>query len=122
MTSGSNNPQAGEHERLERVRELARAGLPALPELVSELVDPHWSVRRAVVSALARSEPAAMPQLVKILRTSRENEAKIAGLVDALSATPHAIDELLFDLAEDENVAVVCDAAQILGRRETARA
>ncbi|HEY0464113.1 MAG TPA: HEAT repeat domain-containing protein, partial [Polyangiaceae bacterium] len=45
----------------------------------------------------------------------------IAGLVDALSATENTIDELLIELAEDHNVAVICDAAQILGRRESAR-
>ncbi len=44
------------------------------------------------------------------------------GLVDALSSTENAIDALLLELAEDERVAVVCDAAQILGRRESARA
>ena len=63
-----------------------------------------------------------MPLLIETLRSSRENEAKIAGLVDALSATDNRIDELLLELAEDENVAVVCDAAQILGRRESTRA
>lgn len=94
----------------------------ALLTLVSELADANWSERRRVVAMLAAAEHAAMPLLVETLRTSRENEAKIAGLVDALAATPNAVDELVLDLSNDENVAVVCDAAQILGRRESARA
>jgi len=122
MTSASTSPLLGEGERLERVKALAQAGVPALPELVSELVDGNWAVRRAVVAALAGADSAAMPILIETLRSSRDNEAKIAGLVDALSTTPNAIDELLLNLANDGDVAVVCDAAQILGRRESARA
>lgn len=118
MSSIATGGGSAEGERLQRVQELATAGLPALPELISQLVDASWAVRRAVVAALAAAEPASMPLLLETLRTSRENEAKIAGLVDALSATPNAIDQRLLELAADENVAVVCDAAQILGRRE----
>ena len=121
MRSASASPPLGEHERLERVKNLAQAGLPAVAQLVDELVDASWTVRRAVVAALATSESAAMPVLIEILRSSRENEAKIAGLVDALSATAHPIDELLLTLASADQVAVVCDAAQILGRRESTR-
>ncbi|HYQ01567.1 MAG TPA: HEAT repeat domain-containing protein [Polyangiaceae bacterium] len=111
-----------EYERIARVRELAQRGVPALAELVAELVEADWSVRRAVVAALAAAEPAAMPLLIETLRTSRESEAQIAGLVEALSATPNAVEELVLELASDDNVAVVCDAAQILGRRESVAA
>jgi HEAT repeat protein len=121
MSSNSTSTPRSEHERLEQVKTLAQAGVSALPQLVEALVDASWAVRRAVVAALATAEPAAMPMLVEMLRRSRENEAKIAGLVDALAATSSEIDELLLDLAADDNVAVVCDAAQILGRRESAR-
>ncbi|MEI9938736.1 MAG: HEAT repeat domain-containing protein [Pseudomonadota bacterium] len=121
MSSASASSPVGEHERLDRVNRLAQAGVPALPQLVDELIDVNWTVRRAVVAALATAESAAMPILVEMLRSSRGNEAKIAGLVDALSATSQPIDELLLGLVEDDNVAVVCDAAQILGRRESTR-
>ena len=43
-------------------------------------------------------------------------------MVDALPATPSDVDDLILQLAEDANAAVICDAAQILGRRESARA
>ena len=122
MSSTSTSPLPSEREHLERVRELAQGGVPALPGLVSQLLDANWAVRRAVVAALAAAEPRAMPILVETLRSSRENEAKIAGLVDALSTTTNAIDELLLDLSSDDNVAVLCDAAQILGRRESTKA
>jgi len=119
MTSTAANQPPPESERLAQVQRLVRAGLPAVPQLVEELADATWSIRRAVVAALASSEFAAMPVLLEALRRSRESEAKIAGLVDALSATPNPIDELLLGLVTDDNVAVVCDAAQILGRRES---
>ena len=121
MTSATTASSPSERERLEQVTRLAQAGVIALPQLIDELVDANWTVRRAVVAALAAAEFAAMPILIEILRASRENEAKIAGLVDALATTPRAIDELLIDLADDDQVAVVCDAAQILGRRESTR-
>ena len=122
MSSPPLSPPLGERERLEQVEELAHAGLPALPRLVDELIDANWAVRRAVVAALATAEPAAMPILAETLRSSRSNEAKIAGVVDALSATSEPVDELVLELAEGDNVAVLCDAAQILGRRESRRA
>ncbi|HKO48788.1 MAG TPA: HEAT repeat domain-containing protein [Polyangiaceae bacterium] len=122
MSSVSSSASLGEHERLERIRELALAGLAAFPQLISELVDANWTVRRAVVAALAAADSTAMPLLVATLRDSRENEAKIAGLVDALSATSNPVDELVLALADDDNAAVLCDAAQILGRRESAQA
>ncbi|MET0794429.1 MAG: HEAT repeat domain-containing protein, partial [Polyangiaceae bacterium] len=118
-------PVAGgpsERARIARVAELRERGSEALPELIEELVEPTWAVRRAVVAALAEAEPAGMPILLTALRESRENEAKIAGLVDALSATRNDIDELVLASSEDSQVAVLCDVAQILGRRESARA
>jgi len=121
MSAASTSPPVGDHERLARVANLVQAGVAALPSLIDELIDATWAVRRAVVAALASAEAGAMPILVETLRRSRENEAKIAGLVDALAATPNAIDELLLGLADDDNVAVICDAAQIFGRRESTR-
>ncbi|HEY0465090.1 MAG TPA: hypothetical protein VGC79_12810, partial [Polyangiaceae bacterium] len=81
MSSVSASPEIREREseRLERVKELARAGMPALGQLIDELTDANWTVRRAVVAALAAAEPAAMPILFESLRSSRGNEATIAG-------------------------------------------
>jgi len=119
MSSTSAHHSLTDAAHLTRVAELTRAGASALPRLIDELADATWAVRRAVVAALAGAEASAMPVLVESLRRSRENEAKIAGLVDALATTPNVIDELVLDLANDENVAILCDAAQILGRRES---
>ncbi|HET7543183.1 MAG TPA: HEAT repeat domain-containing protein [Polyangiaceae bacterium] len=118
-TLGAAHP---DRERLSRVEALARAGVSALPQLIDELIDANWAVRRTIVAALAAQEPAAMPLLIETLRSARDNEAKIAGLVDALSTTQHPVDELVLALSRDANAAAVCDAAQILGRRESALA
>jgi HEAT repeat protein len=122
MTRPSSSGSRGERERLAHVAELRHGGSAALRELIDELVEPTWAVRRAVVAALADAEPAAMPILCDALRSSRDSEARIAGLVDALAATQRDVDDLVLNLADDSNVAVVCDAAQILGRRESTRA
>jgi HEAT repeat protein len=122
MIPASTSHSGGERDRLARVAELRQAGVTGTAELVAALAEPAWATRRAVVSALAEAESAAMPALCEALRSSRSNEATIAGLVDALSATHNDIDDLILNLANDDNVAVVCDAAQILGRRESLRA
>jgi HEAT repeat protein len=109
-------------DRITRVAELRRGGLSTLGELIEELPEATWAVRRAVVASLAESEPEAMPVLIHALCTARDNEARIAGLVDALSASQSDIDDAVLALTVDENPAVVCDAAQILGRRESALA
>jgi len=116
------SPALGERERILHIATLREGGLPALPELIAELIAPTWAVRRAVVAALAEAGPEAMPVLCEALRNQRSNEAQIAGLVDALSATRLDVDTLVLSLAQDDNVAVLCDAAQILGRRESVRA
>ena len=121
MSSARPAPPLSDRERLELVHRLAQTGVQALPQLIDELVDANWTVRRAIVAALAAAETVAMPILIETLRRSRDNEAKIAGLVDALAASPQPIDELLLELTSDDNAAVVCDAAQILGRRESTR-
>ena len=122
MSTGPRSSGFSEQERVARIAALGRAGIASIPELIDELIDAAWAVRRAVVATLAEAEPAAMELLCTTLRTSRENEAKIAGLVDALSATQNDVDELLLALAADDSIAVACDAAQILGRRESTRA
>ncbi|HEX3850119.1 MAG TPA: HEAT repeat domain-containing protein, partial [Polyangiaceae bacterium] len=122
MTSARSSQLGSDRDRLARVTKLRQGGLVAVPELIREFIAPTWTVRRAVVDALANAEPAVMPVLCETLRASRENEAQIAGLIDALAATRADIDDLVLGLTDDSNAAVVCDAAQILGRRESTRA
>ncbi len=122
MSVVADTHSSGEGARLRRVAELRAGGAARVVELTDELVDRNWAVRRAAISALSDAEPEAMPLLGDVLRSSRESEAKIAGLVDALSATKHDIDPMLLKLADDDSVAVICDAVQILGRRESAEA
>ncbi len=118
MSSPSTNPP-GEAARSARVAELRELGLAGIPELIEQLVEPSWAIRRAVVAALAEARATATPLLVQALRSRRDNEARIAGLVDALSASKSHVDGAVLELLEDDNVAVVCDGAQILGRRES---
>ena len=113
---------SSESVALAHVAELRARGTEALAELIASLAEPAWPVRRAVVAALADAAPLAMPELCEALSETRQNEATIAGLVDALSTTPNDVDALVLGLASHHDVAVLCDAAQILGRRESARA
>ena len=112
----------GESSRLARIAELRQLGAAGFAELISELLEPSWAVRRAVVAALAEAGPELMPALCRALADSRDNEARIAGVVDALSTTHHDVDDLVLELLARDDVALLCDAAQILGRRESARA
>ncbi|HEY6560194.1 MAG TPA: HEAT repeat domain-containing protein [Polyangiaceae bacterium] len=110
----------GQAEAMARVAELRARGVAGVQGLVALLAQPAWTVRRAVVAALAEAEPAAVALLCEALRTSRDNESKLAGIVDALSQTKNEVSDPLLALMFDANVAVVCDAVQILGRRECA--
>ncbi|MEO8900354.1 MAG: HEAT repeat domain-containing protein [Polyangiaceae bacterium] len=101
------------------MRELGVAGLA---ELIEELVEPSWAVRRAVIAGLAEVKPAAVSLLCQALRSKRDNEARIAGLVDALAASKSQVDAAVLELLTDPDVAVICDGVQILGRRESANA
>jgi len=118
MTADSNR-RDGSHVRdhLAEIEELKRRGPSAIPELIERLIEPSWTVRRAAIAALAEANPSAVPELGEALRLRRDNEARIAGVVEALAATQHSPDEILLGLTDDENVAVACDAVQILGRR-----
>lgn len=113
---------ARDRERLARVAELRSGGAASIPDLVTELAGTTWVVRRAVVAALAEADATAMSALCEALRTARADEGQVAGIVDALSLTKNAVDEAVLELTADANQAVMCDAAQILGRRESVRA
>ncbi len=108
---------AEDRARVEHIEHLARAGAQNVEELVAQLDDPSWVVRRAVVSALATvGEPAVQP-LVQTLVTRRDREARVAATVDALAASRAPLDARMVDLAKMADPAVICDALQVLGRR-----
>ena len=109
-----------EMRRMERVDQLLAGGDASVEPLLEMLDDSSWTVRRAVVAALAAAGSGAVAPLCALLRTRRDNEARIAAAVDALSASSGDADAALIELAADGDPAVVADAAQILGRRRAA--
>src|SRR5688572_18955351 len=108
-----------ELRRIEHVDRLLAGGGDGLQGLLAMLDDPSWSVRRAVVAALAAAGTSAVAPLVDVLRTQRDDEARIAATVDALSALTGDCDGALVDLTAGAPAAVLADVAQILGRRRT---
>jgi len=108
-----------ELRRIERVDRLAAGGEAGFAPLLDMLADPSWAVRRAVVAALAAAATAAVPLLCEALRTRRDDEARIAATVDALSLSSGDVDPALVAMIDEPNPAVVADVAQILGRRRT---
>jgi HEAT repeat protein len=111
-----------ERRRVQAVGESASRGADALGELLPQLDDPSWAVRRAVVAALgAMGDPAVRP-LCELLLARRDHEARLAAVVDSLVVSRGDVDAAALELAESTISAVVCDAAQILGRRKSARA
>jgi HEAT repeat protein len=105
----------------DRIREIDRiAAAPgAVERLVELLTTRSWAVRRAVVAALARLGDQAVGPLAKVLVDRRDDEDRLAGAVDALSASRGDADAAMLALifAEVESAPVLCDAAQVLGRR-----
>lgn len=111
-----------ERRRLEEVDALATRGVEALPRLLPQLTDPSWVVRRAVVAAVAALGDLAVDRLADLLRTRRDDETRIAAVVDALVASVGHVDEAALRLTLDADPAVVADAASILGRRRSGAA
>jgi HEAT repeat protein len=66
-------------------------------------------------------EPA-VGQLCDLLEHRRDSETRIAAAVDALVASRGDVDVAVSRLAQSETAAVLCDAAQILGRRRSTAA
>jgi HEAT repeat protein len=121
MSSGPALPALSPEEvqRVERVDHLMAGGSPVVAELVAMLDDRSWTVRRAVVAALASSGAAAVGPLCQVLRRGRDDEARVAATVDALSTLNAEVEAPLVAMATDADPAVVADVAQILGRRRT---
>jgi len=107
----------GERGRALEVERLLRDR--ATGELIDRLTDPSWTVRRAIVSALAHLGDPAVGPLCDVLRFRRDDEGRLAAAVDALVASLGNVDAALLAMADSGNAAVVCDVAQILGRRRS---
>jgi len=107
---------------MQEVDRLALDQAAGVPGLISMLDDPSWSVRRAVIAALAAVGVAAVAPLIVELCQHRDSETRIAAVVDTLAALPDdgpgpALTALA---ATESSVAVLADVAQILGRRRAA--
>jgi HEAT repeat protein len=102
------------------VRRLTEAGRGAVDGLIALLGDPSWVVRRAVVAALARIGDPAVRPLCDVLAHHRTSEPRLAAAVDALVSSGGDVEPEVHRLArESTDPAVVCDVAQILGRRKS---
>lgn len=109
--------------RIERIDALLVSHESAVPELLAMLGDPSWAVRRAVVSALASRGDEAVRALCELLVGGRDDENRIAAVVDTLVAsTGRHADIEVAKLGEHPVPAVVADVAQILGRRRASAA
>ena len=112
-----------EHHRIERIDRLVLLGAASVGELIAGLVDPSWTVRRAVVAGLAALGDDAIGPLCGWLRHERSSERAISAAVDALSASMGAsATPAVLALLGDPRPAVASDAAQILGRRAAVEA
>ncbi len=114
--SNHSSPTPPEQERLAAVARWRAQGPSAIPQLIGELVDPSWVVRRAVVSALAQLGEPAIDPLLSTLREKRDHEGRIAASVDALVLSVGEVEGAILQLQEAEP-SVLADVAQILGRR-----
>ncbi len=111
-----------EAERVGRVRQLGHLGDQSVDTLVDQLDDSSWVVRRAVIEELSRLGNATVKPLCDALRQRRDNESRLAAIVDTLAASTTEVDNPMLELTRDPNPAVVADAAQVLGRRRSKRA
>ncbi len=111
---------SAESLRLAEVAALGDAGAVGVAPLVDLLVDPSWMVRRGVVAALAHIGEPAIATLLASLTHDRTSETRVAATVDALSALGGDVDGAMIELSERaDDPAVLCDVAQILGRRKS---
>ncbi|MEO6953858.1 MAG: HEAT repeat domain-containing protein [Polyangia bacterium] len=107
-----------DHARVAEIDALVETGVGSIDTLVELLADPSWVVRRVVVAELARFGDPAIAALCSALVSRRSNEAVIAATVDTLAVSRGGADVAVLGLcASDRPAAVLCDAAQILGRR-----
>jgi HEAT repeat protein len=106
-----------ERLRVQGVADLASRGEQALDALVPLLDDRSWAVRRGVVAALAGMGGPAIARLCAVLTGRRDHENRLAAAVEALVGSRGDVEKHVLGLTDSRIPAVVCDAAQILGRR-----
>jgi HEAT repeat protein len=105
---------------LAEVERLGGVGVGAVSQLLALLAHHSWNVRRSVIATLSRGDEATLAELCRLIVEARSNEPIVAGLVDALSAASAGAEPLVQALLAHEEPAVLCDAIQILGRRQHA--
>ncbi len=110
---------AADRARVAEITALGEIVPPAVDTLVVYLDDRSWPVRRAAVAALARAGPPAVPVLVQILQSRRDNEARLAAAVDALAGSTADVAPALLKLTDGAAPPVICDVAQVRGRRKS---
>ncbi len=109
--------------RVDEIQRLTLEGAVSVAPLLGLLGERSWAVRRAVVAALARIGAPAVEPLCMLVERERGDEARLAAAVDALVQSSGSVDAALVALAERSDVtAVICDAAQVLGRRKSSGA
>jgi HEAT repeat protein len=114
-------PEHPTQASLHEVEALVASGEAAAGQLVRWLDHPSWSVRRAIVLGLAGLGDAAVRLLCESLGSERSDETRIAATVDALVSSRSEVEPALLPLAQAADEHVVCDVAQILGRRRSLR-
>jgi HEAT repeat protein len=113
---------SGDRASLAEVERLVASGESSIGELIARLSEPSWAVRRAVVAGLAHLGDLALGPLCEVLQAERSDEARLAAAVDALASSRGDVDGALLRLLEDAALLpapVLCDLAQILGRRKS---
>jgi HEAT repeat protein len=124
VTQSGRSPALGAADRaaIEAAQALGREGAPAVPRLIEALGTPSWVVRREVVAQLAKLGPSAAAAMCHALSSERKGEGRLAALVDALVLSDDIESEQpVRQLLDSDNVAVLADALQILGRRRSKR-
>jgi HEAT repeat protein len=116
---------AGDRARFEEIERLSTGGAAAVDPLIARLTEPSWAVRRAVIAGLVHLGDLALEPLCRVLEGQRGDEARLAAAVEAISASPGDVEGVLLHRLErraDLAPALICDLAQILGRRKSAGA
>jgi HEAT repeat protein len=112
-----------ERRRIEHIDQLVTGGATSAAELVALLSETSWTVRRAVVGALAALGDDAARLLCAWLRHGRTSEHAIAAAVEALvSSIGPGASAAVLALLDAPEPAIVADAAVILGRRRAPEA
>ncbi|MEO8843462.1 MAG: HEAT repeat domain-containing protein [Kofleriaceae bacterium] len=123
MTARSFTLTPAEHQRIERIDQLAVLGGDSVHELLEALEDSSWTVRRAAVAALAALGDEAVPALQQWLTERRTSEHAIAAAVDAFATSiGESANAAAIEMLAVARPVVAADATAILGRRHALEA